>query len=158
MSDARLCPFCDRDVSMHAGTLCPLLDGMITRSIAAAVALVEDQRTERAKQLALTQSVTPRIIRLGNNAPAQLLCSFNLNRGVAVIYNDDAADVWLGSDKQHIEDATRRFALKTKCAIAFTSPGELWGFGGAVSPQLVHVLELPPGRSPTEFALLAKLA
>jgi hypothetical protein len=152
-----MCPYCGRDFKMHSGSLCPILDNAIARSIAAAVALVEDQRSERAKRLALSQSVTPRVVRLDNAQP-QALCSFNINRGSVLIYNDDAADIFLGQDKQHVVDATMRFTLKTKTAIAFTSPAELWGFGGAAGPQLVSVLELPPGRSPMEFAFLAKLA
>ncbi len=142
---------------MHAGALCPVLDSAIARSVAAAVALVEDQRSARAQTLALSQAVTPRVIRL-DNVNAQLLCSFNLNRGVALVYNDDAADIFLVQDRQHAGDATTRFTLKTRAAIAFTSPGELWGIGNAAGPQLVSVLELPPGRSPVEFAFLAKLA
>lgn len=153
-----MCPYCGRDFHMHDGALCPLVESAMVRTLREAVAFLEDQRTERAKALALSQSVTPRVVRIGNDAPAQLLCSFDLNRGIVVIYNDDAADVWLGADKQHVEDATKRFALKPTCAIAFTSPGELWGFGNAASPQLVYVLELPPGRAPVEFASLAKLA
>jgi len=159
VTDKLVCPYCGRDFSMHSGQVCPVLGDGLTRMLREAIAYIEDERSARASALSLSQAVTPRVVRLGNGAGnAQLLCSFNLNRGVAIVYNDDAADVWLGADKQHIEDATMRYPLKTKTAIVFTSPAELWGFGSAAGPQLVSVLELPPGRAPVEFATLAKLA
>jgi len=127
--------------------------------IAGAAAIVAAQRDEKAVQLALSSAITPRMYPLTNVAgQAVMILSFNLNRGCALVYNDDAADIWLGEDKQHIDDATKRFPLKTKNAIAFTAPSELWATGNAVGPQSVFVIELPIGRQSAEYAFLGKLA
>lgn len=153
-----MCPYCGRDFAMHGGALCPLVESAMVRTLREAVAFLEDQRSEKARTLALSQAVTPRVVPVDNGAGnAQLLCSFNLNRGAAIIYNDNAEDVYLGEDRQHIEDATKRFALKGLTALTFTSPAELWGIGSVAGPQLVYVLELPPGRAASEFAALATL-
>lgn len=151
-----LCPFCGRDYEMHPGQLCPVIDNALTRMIAGAAVLIEDQRSERARTLGLNRPLTPRRASLGDGE-AQLLVGYDLNRGCALVYNDDAADVWLGSDRQHIEDETTRFPLKANTALVFTSPAELWGIGSAAGPQQVYVMELPPGRAPVELASLATL-
>jgi len=154
-----LCGYCGKGFDAHGGEICPVLSRSLTELVRGTVALVTHDRSERAKTLALSQAVTPRVYGLTNVAGQSLMIlSYNENRGVALVYNDDAADVWLGSDRQHIEDATRRFPLKTKCAVVFTSPAELWAIGNAAGPQLVSVLELPPGRGPIEYAAFAKLA
>jgi hypothetical protein len=154
-----VCPFCGKPYDTHQGEICPVLDSSLTRMIAGAAALVVKQRDETAKQLALSSAITPRMYPLTNVAgQEQLILSFNLNRGVGLVYNDDAADVFLCEDRQHAQDATKRFALKTKNALAFTSPAEIWATGNAAGPQNVFVLELPPGRQSAEFAALAKLA
>jgi hypothetical protein len=153
-----VCPFCGKDYGAHGGQACPVLDSSLSRAVRAAVAAIENDRTEKAKLAALNTSVTPLVYRLDNAAGnAQRILQFNSVRGAALIYNDDAADVWLGDDKQHIEDATKRYPLKTKNVMIHNSPAELWAFGNAAGPQLVSVIELPRGVD-AAYAFLAKLA
>jgi hypothetical protein len=156
---AIICPWCGKTYDTHDGEICPVLSSSLTRMIAAASALVIAQRDEKADALALSSAITPRLYPLTNAAgSALLILGYNKNRGCALVYNDDAADVWLGEDKQHIEDPTKRFPLKTKCATVFTSPADVWAIGNAAGPQNVYVLELPPGRQASEYASLTKLA
>lgn len=154
-----VCPFCGGSWESHGGASCPVLDSSLARIVRAAVAAIEADRSEKAKQLALNASITPLVFGLDNGAgAAQKILGYNENRGAAIVYNDDAADIFLGDDRQHISDATKRFVLKTKNAMMFNSPAELWATGSAAGPQLVSVIELPPGRAPEGFAFLAKLA
>jgi hypothetical protein len=159
MSAPIICPWCGKTYDTHNGEICPVLNSSLTRMIAAATAIVMNERDEKAKALALSMAITPRMYPLTNVAgQEQMILGFNLNRGVAIVYNDDAADVFLCEDRQHANDATKRFVVKTKTALTFTSPAELWATGNAAGPQNLFVLELPPGRQASELATLAKLA
>lgn len=150
------CPFCGRDRALaHGEDLCPVLDSSLTRMAAAAAAIVQDASDKRIEKLALSRAATPRRVQLDNGAGnGQMVLGFDLGRGIALLYNDDLADVWLGEDRQHIEDPTKRFPLKAKGALAITSPHELWAIGSAAGPQSLYALELPPGRQAAELAQL----
>jgi hypothetical protein len=149
------CPYCGQDFATHNGGLCPMLDTAMSKQVRAIVQLLQDEQDEKTKQLALSSSIVPQRYPLDNGVGnGQMICPFNLNRGIVYVYNDDAADAWLGEDRQHVEDPTKRFPLKAKSGIAFTSPNELWAIGGAAGPQNVFVLELPPGRQAAEMIAL----
>jgi hypothetical protein len=154
------CPYCGQDFATHGGKLCPALDDAMTKQVRAIVAIIQREQDEKILQLALSSSITPRRVPLTNVAGTgvQPILPFNINRGIALVYNDDAADIMLGEDRQHVEDPTKQWPLKTKNAIALSSPNELWGIGTAAGPQNVFVLELPPGRQAAEYAALFKLA
>ena len=152
-----VCPFCGRDYGTHGGEPCPVLDSSLARAVRGAVAAIEIDRADKAKARSQNLVMTPIVYALGNlTGSAQKILSYREER-VAIIYNDDAADVFLGNDKQHIEDATKRIPLKTKTALIHNSPAEVWAFGSAAGPQNVSVLELPSGID-AAFAFLAKLA
>jgi hypothetical protein len=160
VSDRLVCPYCGKPFEAHAGQMCPVLDAAMTKTLRDAVAFVMNDRDERVKRLATSSAITPRRYPLDNSTPAgkannaQQILGFNLNRGIAIAYNDDAADVMLAEDAQHAHDATKQFVLKAKSAIAFSSPNELWAVGTTAGPQNVYVLELPPGRAAAEAIAL----
>ncbi len=159
MSGTLVCPYCGKDFDAHAGDLCPVLDASMTKQIRAVVQLIQTDRDEKLKQLALSTVAPPRLARITNGVnDIQQLLNANFDRGAALVYNDDAADVFLGIDKQHLTEADKRFLLKTKNALTFTSPTELWCTGNAAGPQNVYVWDLPPGRQSADVATLAKLA
>ena len=80
-----VCPFCGGSWESHGGASCPVLDSSLARIVRAAVAAIEADRSEKAKQLALNTSITPLVFGLDNAAGSgQKILGYNENRGAAM--------------------------------------------------------------------------
>lgn len=148
--DVLRCPYCGEGFDEHRGRACAPVEDLISRRVRAAIDVV--QRDRDAEIRALHQHNGARTYLIGN-VDAVMVAGLNLDLGVRIIRNTDAAQaIVLSTTSSKIRDASQRITLPATRQLITSSPAELWALGTNAAGQAVEVLELGPGRDGSVFA------
>lgn len=148
-----VCPYCRKPLDETHGPLCGAVSGAIATAIAAAFAEERRHRDDELRYINRASKARPRqFLVTSTDAPPKLVLTFSLERGAALVTNNDQAnDVVLGGDASLGLHSDERWILPARTTVVVTTPAELYALGTTAGGQTLQVLDLPKGRM-SDFA------